>query len=137
MADLFHSYWWLLFPLGWIVASAFSSFLNYRRHQRTLDLIKVYAEKGQEPPPELLKVLDKPIDADTEFFGAATSEGRPAQARNYWSLFGLFAVLAGGFAWAAWSGTFGGASWPFSIVALTMGAVAVWALVNALFLGKR
>ena len=138
MEDLFHSYWWLLFPLGWILASAFSSFLNYRRHQKTLDLIKVYAERGQEPPSELLKVLDKAMDPEAEFFAAATrdSSGKPATARTYWSLFGLFAMMAIGFGAAAYFGDVGKATWPFAVVAMTMAAVAAWSLINAVLLRK-
>ncbi len=133
MEDLFRSYWWLLFPMAWFVFGGFSSWLNYRKQRETLKLLKTYADKGQEPPEALLRVLDKPIDSDTEAWGGASRSGRPA---NYWSLFGLFAVLAGGFGIAAYMPeTFGvdmGVRFPFTVVALTMGAVAVWALISAM-----
>ncbi|MBL0947414.1 hypothetical protein [Brevundimonas sp.] len=126
MVDLFHSYWWLLFPMAWFVFGGFSSWLNYRKQRETLKLLKTYADKGQEPPESLLRVLDKPIDADND------GPGRPT---NYWSLFGLFAVLAGGFGIAAYMPeTFGidfDIRFPFTVVALVMGAVAVWALISA------
>ena len=127
MEDLFRAYWWLMFPLAWFVISGFSSWLNYRKQRETLKLLKTYADKGQEPPESLLRVLDKPIDADS---------GGPGRPANYWSLFGLFAVLAGGFGIAAYMPeTFGvdmGVRFPFSVVALVMGAVSVWALISAM-----
>ncbi len=133
MEDLFRAYWWLLFPMAWFVFGGFSSWLNYRKQRETLKLLKTYADKGQEPPEALLRVLDKPIDSDNETWGGASTPGRPA---NYWSLFGLFAVLAGGFGIAAYMPeTFGvdmGVRFPFTVVALTMGAVAVWALISAM-----
>ena len=66
MEDLFRSYGWLIFPLGWFVASGFTTLLNYRRQKDTLKLIQAYADKGQEPPAALLKVLERPIDADDD-----------------------------------------------------------------------
>lgn len=132
MEDLFRSYWWLLFPLAWFVFGGFSSFLNYRKQRETLRLLKTYADKGQEPPEALLRVLDKPIDSDSEMWSGASTPGKPT---NYWSLFGLFAVLAGGFGIAAYMPeSFGvdmGVRFPFTVVALVMGAVAIWALISA------
>ncbi|MBA4000561.1 hypothetical protein [Brevundimonas sp.] len=134
MEDLFRSYWWLLFPVGWFVYSGWASWLNYRRQRATLDIVRRYADSGKEVPPELMKVLDKPIDSDAEMWGSASyGSARPT---NYWSLFGLFAVLAGGFGIAAYMpqvfGVDMGVRFPFTVVALTMGAVAVWALISAL-----
>ena len=92
MEDLFRSYWWLLFPLAWFIGSGWTSWLNYRRQRETLDIVRRYADSGREVPPELMKVLDRPIDSDAEFWGAASYESN--RRTNYWSLFGLFAVLA-------------------------------------------
>ena len=82
MEDLFRSYWWLIFPLGWFVASGFSSLLNYRRQRDTLKLIQTYAEKGQEPPAALLKVLERPIDADDDAWQTRNQGGRPGDGRH-------------------------------------------------------
>lgn len=127
MEDLFRSYWWLLFPLGWFIAGGFTSWLNYRRQRDAIGIIKSYADAGKEPPAELLKLLNRPIDSDDELLAYAKSEGRPT---NYWSLVGLFGVLAAGFGYAWWTDV-AGAGFAFGIVALTMGAVAVWSLINA------
>ena len=130
MEDLFHAYWWLLFPLGWFVYAGFASWLNYRRQKDAIEVIKSYAASGKEPPADLLKVLNRSIDADAEFWGATDEARAHRRPHNYWSLFGLFAVLAAGFGFAWWTDA-GGAGFAFGIVALTMGAVAVWAMINA------
>ncbi len=139
MEDLFRSYWWLLFPLAWFIGSGWTSWLNYRRQRETLDIVRRYADSGKEIPPELMKVLDRPSDPDAELL-ASTSYGS-ATPTNYWSLFGLFAVLAGGFGIAAYMpqvfGVDAGVRFPFTVVALTMGAVAVWALISALTTRRR
>jgi hypothetical protein len=136
MEDLFRSYWWLLFPLAWFVSSGFSSFLNYRRQKDTLKLIQAYAEKGQEPPAALLKVLDRPIDADTEMFsgGNAAGSGRPGDGS--WFSVVLFGVMAAGFAYASWSDIYGAGD-AFLIVSFVLGALCLASLVSALRSGGR
>jgi hypothetical protein len=57
MEELFRSYWWLLFPVAWIVFGAFQSWLADRARRDTLDLLKSYAEAGREPPAALVARL--------------------------------------------------------------------------------
>jgi hypothetical protein len=57
MEELVHSYWWLVFPLSWIVFGAFQSWLAYRARRDALDLLRSYAEAGREPPAALLARL--------------------------------------------------------------------------------
>lgn len=57
MEELFRSYWWLVFPLSWIVFGAFQSWLAYRARRDTLALLKSYAEAGRDPPAELVARL--------------------------------------------------------------------------------
>ena len=52
MEDIFRSYWWLLFPIGFFVFGAWDRWLAYRRSRDHLDLIRTYADQGKEPPPE-------------------------------------------------------------------------------------
>jgi hypothetical protein len=136
MEDLFRSYWWLLFPLAWFVSSGFSSFLNYRRQKDTLKLIQAYAEKGQEPPAALLKVLDRPIDADTEMWRSDNSgrSGRPGDGS--WFSVVLFGVMAAGFAYASYADIYG-AQEAFLIVSFVLGALCLASLVSALRSGGR
>ena len=133
MEQLFRDFWWLVFPLAWIVGKAVTSFLTYQRQKHALDLIRTYAEKGQEPPNALIDLIQKPIDGDEGLFEASVSgEYASRTPTNYWSLFGLFLVMSVGFAGAGQFTNLDGGSGAFFIVAFTMGAVAVWALVNAL-----
>lgn len=127
MTELFHAYWWLVFPLFGLAMGGWHSFAHYRRQKAVLEVIRTYAQKGETPPEALLAVLTAGDDG--------RQPGRQSPA-HYWSLFGLFAVLAGGFGIGAWVYGFEGVGWPFGIVALVMGAVAVWALINA-FLFRR
>lgn len=133
MEDLFRSYWWLLFPLAWFIGSGWTSWLNYRRQRETLDIVRRYADSGREVPPELMKVLDKPIDSETEFWGAGinASSGSGGRGGHAFSLV-MFTALAAGFAYAAWS-DFYGAGEAFTIVAIVMGAIALGTLANLAF----
>jgi hypothetical protein len=124
----FYQFWWLIFPVGFMLIGVFNSYLGYRRQKDALSLLKTYAEKGQEPPEALLNVLKRPLDED----GWNNGMSGPRQPANYWSLFGLFAALALGFLGAGYYTDMDGGSGAFTIVAFTMGAVAIWALINAL-----
>lgn len=130
MEDLFREYWWLLFPLAWFVSSGVSRFLNYRRQRETLNLLRTYAEKGQEPPEALLKVLDRPIDSDTEFFGDAQSRRSGRNEGNWFSVV-LFGLMAAGFGYASYTDMYGAGD-AFLIVSFVLGALSVACLVSAL-----
>lgn len=132
MEDLFRSYWWLLFPLAWFVSIGFSSLLNYRRQRATLKLIETYAQKGEQPPEALLKVLERPIDAETESRAYGSPSG--GSSGGLFSLV-LFTILAAGFGYASWADIYGAGD-AFLIVALVMGAVAAATGVTLIF-GKH
>ncbi len=137
MEDLFRSYWWLLFPLAWFVFGGFTSFLNYRRQRDALRLIQTYAEKGQEPPAALLKVLDRPIDEEgAAMWGAANSGGSGRPGDGAWFSTVLFGVMAAGFAYASYADIYG-ASQAFLIVSFVLGALCLASLVSALRSGGR
>ena len=63
-ADLFRSYWWLLFPLAFFVAQGWSSFMRYKRTKAKIELLKTYAAAGKEPPADLVASIDKDTDRD-------------------------------------------------------------------------
>ncbi|WP_332660550.1 hypothetical protein [Brevundimonas sp.] len=134
MEDLFRSYWWLLFPLAWFVFGGFSSFLNYRRQKDTLDLIKTYAARGQEPPEALLKVLDRPIDGSGMWDSPNEDRGSRMNDGNWFSVV-LFGVMGAGFGYAAYTDMYG-AGEAFLIVTFVLGALCLACLVSALT-GRR
>lgn len=57
MEDLFRSYWWLLFPLSWVVIAGWRNWLSYRRHQDNLDLLKRFTDSGKDIPAGLMDKL--------------------------------------------------------------------------------
>lgn len=65
MEDIFRSYWWLLFPLGFFIFGAWDRWLIYKRSRDHLELLKTYTAQGKEPPPELLRtVREAALDDD-------------------------------------------------------------------------
>lgn len=49
----------MLIPIFGICYAAFTSYLKYRQHRAMLDVLKVYAEKSEAPPQEVLAALSK------------------------------------------------------------------------------
>ena len=132
MEDLFRSYWWLLFPLAWFVVGGWQSWLNYRKHRDTLDIIKSYAASGKEVPAGLMDKLNAgPVDDDWTGY----SDGRPRRyyRRGYggWSRVVLFGSLAAGFGYAAATDIYE-AGPAFTIVAFVMTALCLASLVATL-----
>ena len=128
MEELFRDFWWLIFPVGFLVAGGFNSLLGYKRQQDTLKLIRTYAEKGQEPPAALLKILEQPID-----------EERSTKKDNndgLWFSVVLFAVMAIGFGYGAYTDMYG--SGPgLVIVTFVLAGLCLACLVTALLSGRR
>jgi hypothetical protein len=130
MEDLFRSYWWLMFPLAWFVFGGFQSFLNYRRQKETLNLIRTYAEKGQEPPAGLLKVLEQPIeDDDTRL------SGRGRAGEGSWFSAILFGVMAVGFGYGASTDMYG-AGPALIIVTFVLAGLCLACLFQAIRSGR-
>lgn len=132
MEDLFRSYWWLIFPLYGLAMGAWHSGMQYRRQKAMLDVIRTYADRGEQPPEAVLAALNKGVD-DEDGFGSRGGRG----GSRYWSLAALFFLLAATFAGVSYFGILGdGVGGPFYLVAAVMAAVGVWALINALIFGR-
>ena len=135
MEDIFRSYWWLLFPLGWFVAEGWQSWLKYRARRDALRLVQAYAEKGQTPPEELVKAitgqdLATGLAADV----GAGGESRPSRTNWGWYQVALFGGLAGGFVFMARTNLLGdgGLADALLVAAVVLGALALASLVYAL-----
>lgn len=130
MEDLFRSYWWLLFPLGWFVFGGFNAMVNYYRQKNVLKIIKTYADRGEQPPEALLKIVEQPIDDRDDYRPASRSED------GAWFSVVLFGVLTLGFGYASWSNMYGAGD-AFLIVAFVMGALCAAMLMQALIVRSR
>jgi hypothetical protein len=56
MEDLFRDFWWLLFPIGWMVYAAIGSVMAEGRRREALKLVASYQANGREPPAELMRL---------------------------------------------------------------------------------
>ncbi|WP_107713474.1 hypothetical protein [Oceanicaulis sp.] len=126
---LFSAYWWLLFPLGFFIAAGWSKQMQFKRTQARLELLKVYAESGQEPPEALLTDIDAP---HAEF------DGTPPRATGATGfLVTLFTGLAGVFAVLGYTGALGNYEAEFYVVAAILGVLALAFLVSGVATGGR
>lgn len=130
MEELFKGYWWLLFPLAWFIGSGWQSWLNYRRHRDTLDIIRDYAKSGKEPPAGLLDRLNRSEPSD-DVWRDGSRRDRRRRGGMGWYHVALFGALCVGFTVAALTDMMGIRE-PFSIVAFVMGALTLAALVSVL-----
>lgn len=144
MEDIFRSYWWLLFPIGFFIFGAWDRWLIYKRSRDHLELLKTYTAQGKEPPPELLRTvraaaLDDDFDDDEEDrYGRRRYRHyrRMRHWRRYspywqWRSFLVTGAVALGFWLAAEYADIPGADGAFQIVAIILTCVAGAQLVIA------
>ena len=122
-ADLFRQFFWLIFPILGMGMGAFSIWNEFSRQKKALEVLKVYAEKGQEPPASVLEVLNR-------------ASIRHRRRGSSWSGAAFAGVMAVGFAGLAiWTSVNGG-PWSFvtgwTIAAVALGAVCASIVVAAL-----
>jgi hypothetical protein len=128
--EFFRDFWWLMFPVFGMVIALVGMFQAENRNRQVLTLIKSYVDQGKEPPPELLKMAQERSDYEMDV-------GVPTQrSSGLWS-FVVFLALAAGFSVGYW--WIRAESWAFAllIVAVTMGVLAIGALVIALAQQRR
>lgn len=136
MEDLFRSYWWLLFPLGFFVFGAWDRWLAYKRSQAQLDLLRAYTTQGKDPPPELIKAVREDDFGDDDDYG--WRERRRYMRRRYrspyWAL--RTALVTGAVALGFWlASEYAGPEmdfWPFRLVAIILTCVAAGHAIVAL-----
>ncbi len=151
MEDIFRSYWWLMFPIGFFIFGAWDRWLAYRRSRDHLDLIKTYADQGKEPPPELVKAIrdSDPLDGvDGSYapgygrngYGMHPRHMRRMYRRAYrwspywqWRTVFITGAVAAGFWFASEYADFPGTEAPFRLVAIIMSFVAAGHLIAAVF----
>lgn len=122
MIELFREFFWLIFPILGMGIAFVAVLGEFSRQKRALEVMRVYAEKGTEPPASVLAVLSR---------ASSDSKKRPPMAS-----FVFFLIMGLGFAFvAAWFNSNGG-EWPlvlgFGIAAFVMAALAASNLIQAL-----
>ena len=144
MDELFRSYWWLLFPIGFFVFGAFDRWLTYKRSKDHLDLLRSYASQGKDPPPELVRIIREEADAEDDYNAATWGDGSGRRRhRRYmryryspyhqWRSAVTTGAVAVGFWIASYYADWPGLDGPFRLVAIIMTCVAVGIGISALF----
>jgi hypothetical protein len=139
--ELFSRFWWLIFPLWWMLVRLIRSLRSTSAQDRALDVLRIYAAKGETPPPEVLKALAQMSGpgADYAAGGAYPPPPPPGRASGAWWTFFVFAALTAGFAVGV--NGFGPsdvqAHTAFTIVAVVMAFMAAGSLVMAIFASLR
>ncbi len=113
---LFSSYWWLCFPLFWMIAGVVGTISHYRHRTDVLRLIKSYADQGKDPPAGLLDALKSDEQRAYDHADGYYGRKRWRRRRGWWPQVVVFASLAAGF---GYFGYYGGG--PHVFVALAMG----------------
>jgi hypothetical protein len=116
---------WIIIPVMGMALGAFAIWAEFSRQRKALDVLRVYAEKGEEPPPTVVAVLTR----------ASASDSRPQPP---WPRFAFYTVMAVGFGLAsAWFSQGDSRQvWVFvaglGITSFIMAAYAASSLVTAL-----
>ncbi len=120
---LFESYWWLVFPLFWMVAGVIGNITNYRHKSDMLKLIKSYADQGKDPPPALLDAIrsDEARAHDYDGYYGRRRWRRNHYRGGWWWQVAVFASMATGF---GYFGYYGGGPQVFIALALAFGVAA-------------
>jgi hypothetical protein len=129
----FSRFWWLIFPLFWMIFALAMGWSRHMRANRALDIIKSYADQGKEPPPELLKILQQ----GPEVWGGCGRRWRRSPEERLGRAF-LFAALACAFGFPAFWPQLSDSSYhhnPFGLIVLTaiFAAFAVSNLLSVIF----
>jgi len=57
MYELFRDFWWVMFPMSFMLLGAFRAWLSYRAHREVVLTLRKLATEGREPPAALVAAL--------------------------------------------------------------------------------
>jgi hypothetical protein len=123
--EFFRDFWWLMFPVFGMFIAIIGMVQAESRSRQVMNLIKSYVEQGKDPPPELLKMAQERSDYEMDV-------GVPTQRNSGLWTFVVFFALAAGFGVGYWYVRAEDWAFPFLIVAVTMGVLAIGALIIAI-----
>ena len=122
MADIFRQFFWLIFPVLGMCFAAFAVWNEFSRQKKALEVLKIYAEKGTEPPDSVVAVLNR----------ASVSQ----KHRNHLAEAAFAGVMAVGFAGLTVWSSFHPNGWVFTagfaMCGFALAALAASALVQGL-----
>lgn len=125
MADLFRQFFWMIFPIFGMGFAAFAVWNEFSRQKKALEVLKVYAEKGTEPPESVVAVLTR-----------ASTGRRGGSNSNPFAQAAYFGVMAVGFAglttWFAFHPNLWIFTTGFAICGFALAALAASSLVQGL-----
>jgi len=132
-AEFAMSYWWLIFPLFFFFGAGWDSWLKFRRHKATLDVLKSFAASGKEPPEGVLKALQNTsksggLDGAIEDASGGDDDWRGTSPFLVVLMFGL----AGVFAYAGYTGMMDLDEEAY-FVAMILSVIGFAFLISALF----
>ena len=113
--------------LSWMIPAVYRTWVEYRSRSRALDVLRVYAERGQEPPAAVTAALTAVSSAGTHFPDAAPAPAggfsKPTRESHMAHVAGsvVCGLGAAGIAW--WR-------WPENG---EPGPLVIWAVVIAIF----
>jgi len=139
MHHWFFAFWWLIFPIGFILIGIIHNWLAYLRRRDELALLKAYVDKGQEPPASVVETLNGRSDdyaATYGRWGGYGMRGRFLRFGPYWEWRRaiIFGAVSAGLFYAAWSDMAPHAVSALHIAGLITGAIALASLVGAIFM---
>ena len=129
--ELFHQYWWLIFPIFGMAMGFWGMVSDERRTRSMLDVLREYAQQGKDPPAELLRIAERRVDE----WGFESPPREKSRAERS-SSFVTFLALGAGFGVAYYFNQGEDWSWAFLAVAVAMGVMALGALVQLIFARK-
>ena len=114
--------------LSWMIPAVYRTWVEHRSRSQALDVLRVYAEKGQEPPASVTSALAAVASIGAPAFGGAPPPAgafrpRPTRETHLAHLAGSL-VCGLGAAWIAW--------WRMPDVG-NPGPLVIWAVVFAIF----
>jgi hypothetical protein len=123
----FFSLWWIPFVVaGGLGLGGLGMWLEHKRKQKALDVLKEALSSGREVPEPLVQALTRGNEDEWGMGGS----GMPS-TRSGWTGVAFFVILSAGFAIAAWFSD-GRATNAFWLVAGIMAAMAVMTAVSHL-----
>lgn len=120
---------WVGLSSGVLGFGFYMAIIIHRGHMKALEILRTYAEKGMEPPPEVVELLTRHLNNDSE--AAQTGKDLGRKAGNFT---GLLAAACSGGAIAWWRMNEGGPQWVvylFAASALFFGIRAIAFLFRA------